>query len=61
MYNVRHMKSWMTHKIIFTAPIKPNRFALVVTPSSYEAGGRSYATYIFLHDIPPFLRLLPYG
>jgi hypothetical protein len=40
---------------------EPNRFAsLVVTPRDYKVGNRSYTTYMFLHDIPPFLCLLPY-
>jgi hypothetical protein len=26
----------------------------------HKTGSRSYATYIFSHDIAPFLRLLPY-
>jgi hypothetical protein len=49
-------------KIIFTTPAEPSHFvSSVVTPRGYKAGGHSYATYIFLHDIPPFLRLLSYG
>jgi hypothetical protein len=32
----------------------PSRFAsLVITSWGYKAGGRSYATYIFLQDLPP--------
>jgi hypothetical protein len=52
----------MTHKIIFNVSTEPSRFAsLVVTPLGYKAGGHSGTTYIFPHDIPPFLRLFPYG
>jgi hypothetical protein len=55
----------MTHKIVFTSPFyraaEPSRFASsVITPRGYKVGRRSYATYIFPHDIPPFLCLLPY-
>jgi hypothetical protein len=47
---------------LFTVPTEPNRFtSSVVTPWGYKAGGRSYATYIFPHDLPLSLRLLPYG
>jgi hypothetical protein len=43
-------------------PIEPSRFAsLVVTSWDYKAGGRSYTTYIFPHDLPSSLCLLPYG
>jgi hypothetical protein len=49
------------HKIIFTAPIEPSRFAsLVVTLQGYKAGGCSCAAYIFLHDLLPSPHLLPY-
>jgi hypothetical protein len=56
----------MTHKIIllrfFTVPVEPSSFASsVVTPWGYKAGGFSYATYNFPHDLPPSLHLLPYG
>jgi hypothetical protein len=47
----------MTHKIVFTSPFyraaEPSRFASsVITPRGYKVGRRSYATYIFPHDIP---------
>jgi hypothetical protein len=38
-------------------PVEPSRFAYsVVTPRGYKAGGRSYLTYIFPHDLPPSSR-----
>jgi hypothetical protein len=50
------------NKIIFTTPTEPNSFASsVVTPRGYKVGDRSCATYIFPHNIPPLLHLLPYG
>jgi acyl-CoA hydrolase len=49
-------------KIDFTMHAELSRFASsIVTLRSYKAGGRSCATYIFPHDIPPLLHLLPYG
>jgi hypothetical protein len=49
-------------KLIFTMPTEPSHFAsLVVTLWGYKAGGRSCATYILLHDLPPSPRLIPYG
>jgi hypothetical protein len=56
----------VTHKLIFTmhfyCTAEPSRFvSLVVTPRGYKAGGRSCATYFFLHDLPPSPRLLPYA
>jgi hypothetical protein len=54
------MRSQVTRKFIFTAPAEPSRFASSVTMlQGYKASGRSYATYIFLHDLPPSLRLFP--
>jgi hypothetical protein len=55
----------VAHKLMFTAdftaPIVAHRFASsVVTPWGYKAGGRSYATYILLHDLPSSTRFLPY-
>jgi hypothetical protein len=51
----------MTRKIVFTASVEPSRFASsVVTPRGYKTSGRSYAIYIFPHDLPPSLRLLSY-
>jgi hypothetical protein len=42
--------------------IEPSRFAsLVVTSWDYKAGGRSYTIYIFSHDLPSSLCLLPNG
>jgi hypothetical protein len=41
-------------------PVEPSRFtSLVVTLQGYKTGSRSYATYIFLHHLPPSPRLLP--
>jgi hypothetical protein len=66
MYRARRIRGRMMSKIIlprfFTVLVEPSRFAsLVVTLWGYKEGGCSCATYIFPHDIPPFLRLLPYG
>jgi hypothetical protein len=54
----------MTCKIIFTVlftiPVEPSRFASrCLTSWGHKAGGRSYATYILPHDIPPFLFPFP--
>jgi hypothetical protein len=47
---------------LFTAPTEPSHFASsVVTLCVYKAGGHSCVTYIFPHDLPPSLCLLPYG
>jgi hypothetical protein len=57
----------MKHKIIYIVPFYHARGApLLCLLSCYTAGlysqcGNSCAPYIFPYDIPPFLRLLPYG
>jgi hypothetical protein len=52
------------HMIVFTAPfcyacgVQPFASS-IVTPQGYKAGGHSYATYIFPHDLPWSLCPLP--
>jgi hypothetical protein len=62
MHRAHHVRSRMMSKIIFTTPAEPNCFASsVVTPQGYKADSCSCAMYIFSHDVPPSLCLLPYG
>jgi hypothetical protein len=57
----------MTCKIIFTVPFyracgaQPPRLLGCYTVGLQSWRGRLSATYIFLHDLPLFLYLLPYG
>jgi hypothetical protein len=57
----------MTRKIIFTAPFyhtygtQPLCLLGCYTTELKSWHGRSCITYIFLHDLPPFLHLLHYG
>jgi hypothetical protein len=57
----------MTRKIIFTAPFyhtygtQPLCLLGCYTTELKSWHGRSCVTYIFLHDLPPFLHLLHYG
>jgi hypothetical protein len=45
----------------FTEAVELSRFASsVVTLRGYKTGARSYATYIFLHNLPPSLHRLPH-
>jgi hypothetical protein len=47
---------------LFTTPMEPSHFASsVITPQGYKAGGHSYATYLFPHDLPLSPCFLPYG
>jgi hypothetical protein len=66
MYRTHRMRTQMMRKIIllrlFTVLVEPSCFASsVVTPRGYKASGHSCATCIFLHNLPPSLRLLPYS
>jgi hypothetical protein len=55
----------VTRKVIFTMPFYltcgAQPLCLGYYNVGYKVGGRSCATYIFLHDLPPSPRLHPYG